>query len=45
MVNDKFYKRSARSGVLMKCVTCKDGYNILCKFMIDPAVIVQPQRH
>jgi hypothetical protein len=29
MVNDKLYKRGVRSGILMKCVTREDGYNIL----------------
>jgi hypothetical protein len=29
LVNGKLYKRGARSGVLMKCVTKEDGYDIL----------------
>jgi hypothetical protein len=29
MVNNKLYKRGARSGILMKCVTIQDGYNLL----------------
>jgi hypothetical protein len=29
LVNNKLYKRGARSGVLMKCVTGEDGYDIL----------------
>jgi hypothetical protein len=29
LVDDKLYKRGAHSGVLMKCVTDKDGYNIV----------------
>jgi hypothetical protein len=29
LVNSKLYRRGARSGVLMKCVTREDGYDIL----------------
>jgi hypothetical protein len=29
LVEDKLYRRGARSGVLMKCVTGEDGYDIL----------------
>jgi hypothetical protein len=29
LVNGKLYRRDARSGVLMKCVTKEDGYDIL----------------
>jgi hypothetical protein len=29
LVDNKLYRRGARSGVLMKCVTREDGYNIL----------------
>jgi ribonuclease HI len=29
LVNSKLYRRGARSGVLMKCVTKEDGYDIL----------------
>jgi hypothetical protein len=29
LVNNKLYRRGARSGVLMKCVTGEDGYDIL----------------
>jgi hypothetical protein len=29
LVDSKLYRRGARSGVLMKCVTKEDGYNIL----------------
>jgi hypothetical protein len=29
MVNNKIYKCGACSGILMKCVTGEDGYNIL----------------
>jgi DNA-directed RNA polymerase subunit RPC12/RpoP len=29
MVNNKIYKCGACSGILMKCVTSEDGYNIL----------------
>jgi hypothetical protein len=29
IVDSKLYRRSARSGVLMKCVTKEDGYDIL----------------
>jgi hypothetical protein len=29
LVDNKLYRRGARSGVLMKCVTGKDGYDIL----------------
>jgi hypothetical protein len=29
LVNGKLYRRGARSGVLMKCVTKEDGYDIL----------------
>jgi hypothetical protein len=29
LVNNKLYRRGARSGVLMKCVTREDGYDIL----------------
>jgi hypothetical protein len=29
VVNTKLYRRGARSGVLMKCVTKEDGYHIL----------------
>jgi hypothetical protein len=29
LVNGKLYRRGARSGVLMKCVTKEDGYAIL----------------
>jgi hypothetical protein len=31
LVDDKLYKRGAHSGVLMKCVTGEDGYDILCE--------------
>jgi hypothetical protein len=29
LVDSKLYRRGARSGVLMKCVTREDGYDIL----------------
>jgi hypothetical protein len=29
LVDNKLYRRGARSGVLMKCVTGEDGYDIL----------------
>jgi hypothetical protein len=29
LVDNKLYRRGARSGVLMKCVTKEDGYDIL----------------
>jgi ribonuclease HI len=29
LVNNKLYRRGARSGVLMKCITREDGYDIL----------------
>jgi hypothetical protein len=29
LVNSKLYRRGARSGVLMKCITREDGYDIL----------------
>jgi hypothetical protein len=29
LVDNKHYRRGARSGVLMKCVTKEDGYDIL----------------
>jgi hypothetical protein len=29
LVDNKLYRRGARSGVLMKCVTGEDSYNIL----------------
>jgi hypothetical protein len=29
LVDSKFYRRGARSGVLMKCVTKEDSYDIL----------------
>jgi hypothetical protein len=29
LVDGKLYRRGARSGVLMKCVTKEDGYDIL----------------
>jgi hypothetical protein len=29
LVNSKLYRRGARSGVLMKCVTKEEGYDIL----------------
>jgi hypothetical protein len=29
LVDSKLYRRGARSGVLMKCVTKEDGYDIL----------------
>jgi hypothetical protein len=29
LVDNKLYRRGARSGVLMKCVTREDAYNIL----------------
>jgi hypothetical protein len=29
LVDNKLYRRGARSGILMKCVTKEDGYDIL----------------
>jgi hypothetical protein len=29
LIDNKLYRRGARSGVLMKCVTGEDGYDIL----------------
>jgi hypothetical protein len=42
LVNNKLYRRGARSGVLMKCVTGEDGYDILQEIH-EGVCVIEPE--
>jgi hypothetical protein len=43
LVDNNLYRHGARSGVLMKCITGEDGYDILGRYMREYAATKQLQ--